>query len=422
VLTRPQSSKTAAALPWLLVVGFNARPLARSAKQAGFRVLAVDYWGDLDLAQWADEYFSVLRQQSEQRPDRPTVSAAKALVEGARHLLAAHAPVQHILVSGGLDDYPEAWDALAGLGSLAGNASSVIKQARNRRLAADLARRCGGAVPLGTQVLNATSLQRAVNRLTLPVVVKPSRGSGGFFTRVLRTEADVSRYTARHRFDRTEPLLVQDLIVGKDASVSVLGTGENSVAVSVNEQLIGLPRLGRGGTKAYCGNVVPLQARPQVRDRLVHVAEEMATRLRLVGSNGFDFVVAQDGTPYFMEVNPRFQATIEAFELTTGANLVRLHLDACNGRLPSTSLRSLRTCARVIVYARQRCTIPDLGRFPNVADVSLPGSLADRGDPICTVNHVGAKRADALKGAWQTIDAIYRLLRLQAADVKANRN
>jgi len=148
----------------------------------------------------------------------------------------------------------------------------------------------------------------------------------------------------------------------------------------------------------------------------------MAARLRLVGSNGFDFVVAKDDTPYFMEVNPRFQATIEAFELTTGANLVRLHLDACNGRLPSTSLRSLRTCARVIVYARQRCTVPNLGRFPNAVDVSLPGSLADRGDPICTVNQVGAKRADALKGAWQTIDAVYRLLRVQTVDVRANHN
>jgi len=421
-LTRSQSSNTGAARPWLLVVGFNARPLARSAKQAGFRVLAVDYWGDLDLAQWADQYFSVLRQQREQRPDRPTVSAAKTLVEGARHLLADHAPVQHILVGGGLDDFPEAWDALAGLGPLAGNASNVIEKARDRRLVAELARRCGGAVPLGTQVLSATSLRRAVNRLTLPVVVKPSKGSGGFFTRVLRTERDVSRYTARHRFDRTEPLLVQDLIVGKDASVSVLGTGENAVAVSVNEQLIGLSRLGRGGTKAYCGNVVPLQARPQVRARLAQVAEEMATRLRLVGSNGFDFVVARDGTPYFMEVNPRFQATIEAFELTTEANLVRLHLGACSGRLPSTSPRSLRTCARVIVYARQRCTVPDLRQFPNVVDLSLHGSRADPGDPICTVNHIGAKRADALKGAWQTIAAIYQRLRLQAADVKANHN
>jgi predicted ATP-grasp superfamily ATP-dependent carboligase len=148
----------------------------------------------------------------------------------------------------------------------------------------------------------------------------------------------------------------------------------------------------------------------------------MAIRLGLVGSNGFDFVVAKDGTPYFMEVNPRFQATIEAFELTTGANLVRLHLDACNGRLPSTSPRSLRTCARVIVYARQRCRVPDLASFRDVVDVSVPGSLADRGDPICTVNHVGVKRADALKGAWQTIDAIYRLLRTPTAAAKVNHN
>jgi predicted ATP-grasp superfamily ATP-dependent carboligase len=421
-LTPLQVPRVPAAVLRLLVVGFNARPLARSARQAGFRVLAVDYWGDLDLAQWTDQYFAILRQQPGHRPERPLLPAAKALVEGARHILGQHGPVQYILVSGGLDDYPEAWDTLAGLAPLAGNTSDVIRRARNRGYVADLALRAGGAVPSGSQVASGAALRRAVNRLSLPVVVKPSRGSGGFFTRVLRTDADVSRYATHHRFESTEPLLVQDLIVGKDASVSVLGTGERALAVSVNEQLIGLRRLGRGRTKAYCGNVVPLQARPEIRARLAHVAEEMAVRLGLVGSNGFDFVVTRDGTPYFMEVNPRFQATIEAFELTTEANLVRLHLDACDGRLPEASPRSLSSCSRVIVYARQPCTVPNLHSFPNVVDLSLPGSLADRGDPICTVNSVGRTRVDTLKGAWQTADAIYRLLQRRTAPDMRNRN
>jgi hypothetical protein len=54
--------------------------------------------------------------------------------------------------------------------------------------------------------------------------------------------------------------------------------------------------------------------------------------------------------------------------------------------------------------------IPDLRTLPNVVDISLPGSLAYRGDPVCTVNQVGTKRADALHGAWETVDAVYHLL------------
>jgi predicted ATP-grasp superfamily ATP-dependent carboligase len=111
-----------------------------------------------------------------------------------------------------------------------------------------------------------------------------------------------------------------------------------------------------------------------------------------------------------MEVNPRFQATIEAFEFTTMTNLVQMHLAACNGCLPVTSPRHVSTCARVIVYARQQCAIPDLRTLPDVVDISLPGSLADRGDPVCTVNHVATRRADALQGAWKKVDAVYRLL------------
>ncbi|MFW9831702.1 MAG: hypothetical protein ACFFD8_08005, partial [Candidatus Thorarchaeota archaeon] len=71
----------------ILVVGFNVRPLARSAKKAGYRVLAVDFWGDHDLSQWTDEQIAILDQQPNQRPDRPKLPTADALLMGVQQIL-----------------------------------------------------------------------------------------------------------------------------------------------------------------------------------------------------------------------------------------------------------------------------------------------------------------------------------------------
>ena len=46
-----------------LVVAFNARPIATSAKKANYKILAVDFFGDLDLQAVAEHVFSVLWQR-----------------------------------------------------------------------------------------------------------------------------------------------------------------------------------------------------------------------------------------------------------------------------------------------------------------------------------------------------------------------
>jgi len=46
----------------IMVVGFNARPVVCLAKQLGFKVMAIDYWGDLDIEGCADFLYTVLQQ------------------------------------------------------------------------------------------------------------------------------------------------------------------------------------------------------------------------------------------------------------------------------------------------------------------------------------------------------------------------
>ncbi len=394
----------------VLVVGFNVRPLARSAKKAGYRVLAIDYWGDMDLLQWADAHLAILEQQPDQRPDRPHHPTAESLIVGVQQMLETQDPVDYILVSGGFDDHPDAWNQLHSLGRLVGNSSETLQHSRDRELTNRLAKRFGADAPRSFEVKDEKEFQWGTNQLELPILIKPKYGSGGFHTRIIHTEQDLNRYRDRHRFSKDEPVLVQELIQGNDVSVSLLGTGDSAITLSVNRQLIGLPELGKQKTKAYCGNVVPLDAPSEIIAQLANTSEEICRQLKLVGSNGFDYVVDNNGVPFFMEINPRIQATIEALELVSNINVVNLHIDAWNGVLPKQLPNFKGYCTRIIVYAKTLVEIPNLSNIPGVVDIPLPGSHAERGDPICTVNHVAASEADALKGAWEIVNTIYNFL------------
>ena len=391
----------------ILVVGFNVRPLARSAKKAGYHVLAVDFWGDTDLSLWTDEYIAVLDQQPRERPDRPQIPTAEALVMGVQQILEDHGPVEYIVTSGGFDDHFESWKQLEKIGNLTGNSLEGMKRARNLHLTREVALRYGAEVPTTYEVTNQKQFESATNHLDLPFLVKPLQGSGGFHSRVIRSESDIERYNSHHHFSTDVPILVQELIQGNDVSVSLLGTGNHAKSLSVNEQLIGLSELGKGRTKAYCGNIVPLQASTETISYLEMVSQGICEHLNLRGSNGIDYVIDDSGTPYFMEINPRIQATIEAIELVTNTNIVKLHVEATNGSLPRSTQKPQAVCARVIVYARESSRIPDLRNIPGVVDIPVPGSISNRGDPVCTVNHIAATRQEALLGAWEIVKTIY---------------
>ena len=136
----------------------------------------------------------------------------------------------------------------------------------------------------------------------------------------------------------------------------------------------------------------------------------MAERLRLVGSNGFDWVLDMEGRPFIMECNPRFQGTLEPIEIATGVSIVDMHIKACEGTIPSTPLEFKRYACKVIVFADRDTHVPDLSSLSNVFDIPHPGTHINRGKPICTVIEVGYARKIALRRALMKISKIRKLI------------
>ena len=90
-----------------------------------------------------------------------------------------------------------------------------------------------------------------------------------------------------------------------------------------------MPWAGAKGFR-YSGNITPL-APPQCA--IGQMAEEIIAKLGLVGSNGVDFLLTEKG-PVVVEVNSRFQGSLDTVEMASGDNVFQAHLQSFAGRLP----------------------------------------------------------------------------------------
>lgn len=198
--------------------------------------------------------------------------------------------------------------------------------------------------------------------------------------------------------------IVQEYLQGTFASVSVLSTGEDAVALTVNEQLIGVPWLGAIQPFRYCGNITPLDTKHS--GKMCRIAETLVLELGLIGSNGVDFIITKDG-PVVLEVNPRFQGSLDTVELFTGVNLFDAHVRACSGELVK---KPQATCfaVKMVVFAESKMTIRKNLDVDGIANVPPVGKDINAEELIAIALGTGATRKDAMRMAMKNALLIKR--------------
>jgi len=335
----------------VLVIGINIRHIAGSASRAGHEVFAVDCYCDVDLAGWAKETAKMPREGAEEhlsffiekfRPD------AVVLGPGLEEASVQGVPV--------LNNPPEKTSQVSDKLWLAGWLEEK-------------------GFPFIKTELSAEDLR-------FPFLVKPRRGAGGVGCRVVSSPCELKW---------EEGQIAQELINGRPASVSVIGNGREARAIAVNEQLIGLSWAGAKGFR-YSGNITPL-APPQCA--IGEMAEDIIAALGLVGSNGVDFLLTEKG-PVVVEVNSRFQGSLDTVELSGGINVFHAHLQSFLGMLPKRPAQPRRTAGRIIIYAPRDFTIEaDLVR-DWTSDVPGKGSRIAADDPVLSIMALGPRRDEVM--------------------------
>ncbi|HIJ07255.1 MAG: Putative ATP-dependent carboligase [Methanomicrobiales archaeon 53_19] len=339
----------------ILVAGYATRHVARSARRGGYRVCAVDHFCDLDLGWIVSDYEGFLE----------------------------------------LTELPAAIDRIRSRNSI----TRLILTSGAEMTCCPEIPRAGTDVETIRTFLDKSATQEFFSRLAVPhpgiaeegrypVMIKPVNGAGGWRNAIVRTDDEKEAWIA----DFDLPYICQQFVEGMPASVSCVSDGRRAVAIAANEQIL----RGSGDSAfGFAGSITPCDH--PLAGEMMALAEEIVSASGCVGSVGVDFVLSDDAVA--IEVNPRFQATLDTVEGSTGANLFSLHMDACSGRLPRRRPQSIRYSARRILFAEKDFMVRSrLNRFAAIAaDIPHPGTEFTEGDAMISVFGYGSSRDDALR-------------------------
>ncbi len=336
----------------VLVAGFATRHIAQSAHAAGYEVYSVDHFCDQDLGFYVRESRSF-----DELGD----------LEGVVVEMCERVSPDLIIVSSGAE--------LIGTRELCGTSPERVERFLDKVSTHDFFEELGipvpGLLPPGNY----------------PAMMKPRKGSGGWRNAIVNNDAEFIEWEGKFG---DLPYLAEEVVAGVPSSVCCLGTGSSALAVAVNRQIL---RGGEDAAFGFSGSVTPFlnDATPL----MVRYAEQIASASGCKGTIGIDFMT---GDPvHAIEVNPRFQATLDTIEMATGFNLFRAHVGACHGTLPSRRPSCRQVAARKILFTEKDMEISrNLVRFsPLIADIPWPGTSFEEGRAVLSVYGWGPGEEEA---------------------------
>ncbi|GLK75952.1 hypothetical protein GCM10008171_12060 [Methylopila jiangsuensis] len=328
----------------LALIGLSTRALARSARRAGLRALAIDLFADADTREHAA------------RAVRTTALSRRALLA----TLEAHAPAGLPAVLGaGFENAPDVMAAIAQRHPLKGATPETVRRLKDPRALAGLLARLDVPHP---QSADADGPD---------VLWKRAGASGGAHIRAGSRPRGNGRYGQRR-------------VDGRAASVLFLANGARAEIAGFSEQWTDPTP---SAPYRYGGAVGPIPLIAPLRATIGAALDRLVAATDLVGLASADMILpAGDETAFtLLEVNPRPGATLDVFDRGDDPSLLARHLDACEGRLWSATPSRLDAHAAAVVYAPWRCSLSGLRRPAWTADWPAEDDATPKGAPLCTV-------------------------------------
>ena len=131
------------------------------------------------------------------------------------------------------------------------------------------------------------------------------------------------------RYDSVD-YIITEFIPGEDISSSVIAGKTSVLPLTINKQCI----RQNGERLQYDGGYVPYLMDHDVESAIMRISEAVVTKLHGRGYVGIDFVVADGGTAYVVDVNPRPTTSIVGIAKVLNYDLADLLLRAQFGTLP----------------------------------------------------------------------------------------
>ncbi len=310
----------------VLLIGTNVRNVASSAKRAGYRVYAITKYADADLFVYCDRVYSL-----------DAIGEAEEIAQqiNAKVVLCSNFETFEI------------------------NAELLCNEPKEAKKIVD-------KLEFYKTLENAgIPHPRVLKNPEGRVIAKPRFGGGGEGIKL--TDKQVNG------------CILQEFIEGVPCSVSLIASKE-IVPIACNFIFSGWREMNASGFR-YSGNLTPLKIDEEKRRELEKLAVETAELFDLRGSIGVDFILAD--RPYVLELNPRFQGSLDSVEWSYDINLFSLHVKAFEGKKIEVA-KPKRYAIRAVYFADRDWDIRrDLTGNPFFADVPIGSYRKD--DPMVSI-------------------------------------
>lgn len=403
----------------VLIVGASARAAAYSSLRAGYAPIAIDLFGDRDLAAIA-----------------PSFRVPRREYPGEIEPIAAAIDRDAWFYTGALENRPELIEKLERQGISWGNPASVVRAVRNpfQLHQVLISHRLPSPRPFDS---------RSNPPAAIATLAKPFASAAG---------RSIEFVGPGESSKIQEPFYYQEYVQGDSYGAIFAGRNGISKLLGISRQWIGT----RDRRFVYRGSVAPWPIDRKTRELLIEIGRAVVAEFGLVGIFGIDFILRGD-IPYPVEINPRYTASVEAIELATRRSLLILQepgndFDDCENvdlyrnrnqsrrryvgkgivfaeRSFTFDDRVLRATDRTAVYRDESNAAADFEggetleqddrffKIPKIADIPNAGERFDRGDPVLTVFAVSSDPEACRERLGRRVELwTARLSRLAQAD------
>lgn len=224
-----------------------------------------------------------------------------------------------------------------------------------------------GSVEVGKQ--SATELKKAADELGWPILVKASAGGGGRGMRIVRQGEDLAaaiqaaQGEAQSAFGDGTVFLEPYIESSRHVEIQIFGDTHGNV-IHLFERECSIQRRHQ--------KIVEESPSPalneELRAKMGEAAVKAGKAINYTNAGTVEFLLADNGKFYFLEVNTRLQVEHPVTECITGLDLVRLQIEVARGAPLSTAALAARISGHAIevrLYAEdpRRDFMPVTGRL-----------------------------------------------------------
>lgn len=266
-----------------------------------------------------------------------------------------------------------------------GPTSDMIQKMGDKSVAKDTMIRAGVPVVPGSKgtLKNVEEAVELASEMGYPVIVKASSGGGGKGMRVAYNEEElISGYAiasqeSKVSFDDDRLYMEKYVVNPKHIEFQIMGDSFGNV-IHLGERDCSVQRRHQKMVE----EAPSVALTPEKREEMGQAAIKAAKSINYENAGTVEFLLADDGAYYFMEMNTRIQVEHPITEMITGVDLIKTQIHVASGKALELTQEDVTFCGHAI-ECRINAENPSKGFRPSpglIKSLYTPGGKGVRID------------------------------------------